>query len=52
MAPELMAEEVPNELSDMYGFCVVIWELFNSKWLNISEDPTNMPRDHLSRKNP
>jgi hypothetical protein len=38
MAPELMqfsnsnnnTEQVPNESSDMYGFCVVIWELFNS----------------------
>ena len=38
MAPELMQlnnsntiEQMPNESSDMYGFCAVIWELFNSK---------------------
>jgi hypothetical protein len=39
MAPELMQfnnnnnnEQVPNESSDMYGFCAIIWELFNSKF--------------------
>jgi inactive serine/threonine-protein kinase TEX14 len=37
LAPELMADEIPNELSDMYSFCVVVWELFNTSipWHNL-----------------
>ena len=31
MAPEVIEGEYPSEMSDMYSFCVVIWEIFNLK---------------------
>ncbi len=33
LAPEVMAGDVGSHASDMYGFCSVIWELFNSSYL-------------------
>jgi hypothetical protein len=29
MAPEVLNNEYPTEMSDMYSFCAVIWEIFN-----------------------
>ena len=31
MSPEVLNGEYPTEMSDMYGFCAVIWEIFNGK---------------------
>ena len=31
LAPEIMAGDFCSDSSDMYSFCCVIWELFNSK---------------------
>ena len=37
MAPELMEEmELPNEMSDMFGFCSLFWELFNGFYIFLS----------------
>ena len=32
LAPEIMDGDLPTYASDMYGYCSVIWELFNSKF--------------------
>lgn len=31
LAPEILENSIPTELSDMYSFCAVIWELFECK---------------------
>jgi hypothetical protein len=31
MSPEVLCNDYPTEMSDMYGFCAVIWEIFNGR---------------------